>query len=384
MPRRYQNGKLEVRADVTRPYWFVRVTVPCIDGIGNRVQRRKAEALGFCDEIKRSAAMKLRSELLERINSPRMMAQSSMPFKEVVRRFIEVRVPQLGVAVQQRYPSQIDNHLLPAFGELKMKDIDRPLVESWLQSKKLAGLAPWTCTGLKGLLSAIFTTAKSWRIWEGENPCEGIRIKKGNLREKRKLTGEQLALILAALDERERFIVQILFGLGLRISECLGLKWADINGSVLQVRRRWYRGDISEEGENKSEAGTRQMQLGQVLTAEFARRNPGPHRRDEFIFIGNDGKFPPDDRDLLREYFRPVVRRLGLYYEGFGWHAFRRNSITFRQTVGGATAMEAMKSAGHSSVDMTLLYTLQDPAREGDQVDRMFASFMGEPEGKPQ
>jgi integrase len=266
-----------------------------------------------------------------------------------------------------------------------MCEIDRPAVEEWLLAKKQAGLAPWTLTGLKGVLSAIFTTAKSWRSYEGDNPCAGIRLRKGNVREKRKLTGEQLTLILATLHERERFIVQILFGLGLRISECLGLKWIDVDheGGVLRVRRRWYRGDVSDDGENKSEAGTRDLQLGRFLTAEFLRRYPGPHKHDSFVFVGDDGALPPDDRDLLREHFRPVIKRLGLYYQGFGWHAFRRESVTMRQQAG-ATPIEAMKQAGHSSLDMTALYTLSDPAREREQVDAMFVWLMPTPSGPKQ
>lgn len=386
MPKKYQNGKLEIRKDVERPYYFVRASVVRIDRVsGERKKARQEHKIGFVDEISRKQAMKLRSQVLETVNSGRFVAQSQMLFRDMAQRFMDLRVPQLGVAVQQRYPSQIKHHLLPAFGNLKMCEIDRPAVEEWLLAKKQAGLAPWTCTGLKGVLSAIFSTAKSWRNYEGDNPCEGIRVKKGNVREKRKLTGEQLMSILATLHERERFIVQILFGLGLRISECLGLKWIDVDyeDGVLHVRRRWYRGDVSDDGENKSEAGTRDLQLGRFLTAEFHRRYPGPHKRDSFVFVGDDGALPPDDRDLLREYFRPVIKRLGLYYQGFGWHAFRRESVTMRQQAG-ATPIEAMKQAGHSSLDMTALYTLSDPAREREQVDAMFLRLMPTPDSLKQ
>ena len=272
---------------------------------------------------------------------------------------------------------------MPTFRDLKLREIGRPEIEEWLNDKRKAGLASWTLTGLKGVMSAIFTMAKAWRMYEGDNPCEGIRVKKGLVREKRKLTGEQLMEIMMALAERERFIVQILFGLGLRISECLGLKWCDLDldaGSV-SIRRRWYRGDISDDGENKSEASTRKLQLGRFLTGEFARRYPGVQKKDQFVFTSDEGTLPPDDRDLLREYFRPIIKRLGLYYKGFGWHAFRREHVTLRQTLGGAQPIEAMKAAGHTSLDMTLLYTLNDPAREREQVDRMFASLMQDQNG---
>jgi hypothetical protein len=124
------------------------------------------------------------------------------------------------------------------------------------------------------------------------------------------------------------------------------------------------------------------LQLGSVLLYEFKRRYPGPHKRNQFVSIRDDGHMPPDDRDLLRECFRPVVKRLGLYYKGFGWHAFRRQNVTERQTIGGANPIEAQRAAGHSSLNMTLLYTLSDAQRETEQVDKMFDHLMQVEPGK--
>src|ERR1700731_3851488 len=58
--------------------------------------------------------------------------------------------------------------------------------------------------------------------------------------------------------------------------------------------------------------------------------------------------------------FRPVVKRLGLYYKGFGWHAFRRVNISYRQHYGGTTPLEAQRGGRQSSLDMTYLYTLSE------------------------
>lgn len=383
MPRKYQNGKLQIRDDVKRPYYYVRVSVPQIGNEGEREIGRPREILGFVDEISQKEALRRRAALLEAVNCGRLLVQSQAKFKDVVKRFEAVRVPQLGFSTRSKYRTQIKLHILPAFGELKLCDIDRPRVEQWLTAKAEAGLGWWTRIDLKGVLSAIFTAAKDWRLWEGENPTEGVRVgKKKLVREKRLLTADQLRTILAALQERERFIVRLLFGMGLRISEALGLRWSDVDfdAGTVTIRRRWYRGDLSEEGGTKSEAGERTLQLGRALVDEFQQRHPGAHRRSEFVFLGDDGHLPPDDRDLLRECFRPVLKRLNLYYKGFGWHAFRRQNITWRQHAG-ATPLEAMKQAGQNSVDMTLLYTLQDPERERAQVDSMFERLMEMPEG---
>lgn len=377
MPRKYQNPKLEIRRDVDRPYYFVRVAVPIITEAGRRSKRERRN-LGFLDETPVKQAKQRRAELLEIVNAGRILVQSQIRFKDIARRFLDVRVPQLGFATQSKYRTQIENHILSSFGELRMCDIDRPAVEAWLNVKAQAGLGWWSRIDLKGVLSAIFTVATDWKLWTGDNPTKGVRIgKKRAVREKRLLTADELRAILAAVEDRSRFIILILFGLGLRVSEALGLRWRDIDfdKGLLAVRRRWYRGNLSEDGETKSDNSFRIAQLGPLLE-EFKRRYPGPHVRNQFVFLGDDGHTPPDDRDLLREEFRPILKRLKLYYPGFGWHAFRRQNVTWRQQVGGATPLEAQRAAGHGNLDMTYLYTLPNPERERAQVQAMFDKLM--------
>lgn len=115
MPRKYQNPKLEIRRDVKRPYYFIRVPVPRITE-GGRQPKREARILGFIDEISLKQAKHLRAEVLEVVNAGRALVQSQIRFKDMVRRFLDVRVPQLGFATQNKYRTQIQNHLLPAFG----------------------------------------------------------------------------------------------------------------------------------------------------------------------------------------------------------------------------------------------------------------------------
>lgn len=270
MPRKYQNPKLETRLDVKRPYYFIRVTVPKITEEGRKL-KREPRILGFCDEISVKKAKQLRAEVLEVVNAGRVLVESQIRFKNMARRFLDVRVPQLAFATQNKYRTQIENHILPAFGELRMCDIDRPSVEAWLTGKAKGenALGWWSRIDLKGVLSAIFTTAEDWKLWSGDNPTRGVRIgKKTLVRQKRLLTADELRTILAALKDREKFIVLILFGAGLRISEALGLRWLDVDfqKGTLNVSRRWYRGDLSEEGDTKTENAARTVQLGPLVT----------------------------------------------------------------------------------------------------------------------
>ncbi|HEX5431703.1 MAG TPA: tyrosine-type recombinase/integrase [Bryobacteraceae bacterium] len=354
---------------------------------GERKKARLEHRLGFLDEMPRKQAMKERAAVLETINAGRFVVQSQIRFKDLAKRFVESRLPQFAAPTQDQYRCQIENHLLPAFGSQKLCELDRQAVEQFLTAKAEAGLGWWARKNLRSVMAAIYEAARDWKLWQGDKPTLKVRIgRKVFVREKKLLTAEQLRTLLAALPDRLRFLVLIQFGLGLRISEALGLKWKDIDWDkqAISIRRRWYRGDLSGEEVTKTGGSTADLALGASMLQEFRLRYPGPHARDEFLFVVDGGKLPPDDRDLLRFEFRPILVRLGLYYQGFGWHAFRRQNISWRQQIGGATPLEAQKAARHASLDMTYLYTLTDRERETAQQQRMFDELMGAPEGPKQ
>jgi hypothetical protein len=77
-----------------------------------------------------------------------------------------------------------------------------------------------------------------------------------------------------------------------------------------------------------------------------------------------------DDRAILRNVIRPTAERLGFYFEGLGWHSFRRQNITVMQEEG-ATAFEAIAQAGHSRPSMTDEYTIVGLGRREQAVRRL-------------
>lgn len=384
MPKkRYQDGALEIRHDVTRPYYFVRYSVPeqTPDGLKNK---RRAKILGYVDETTEKKAEKARAKFLDQLNDGRLVAQATVRFRDLVKKFVATRVPQLGSAAQDRYRNQIALHILPAWGDMRLSEISSDKIEAWLSAKaqprkglsdeETPGLGWWSRVGLKGIMSAIFKAAKDWGALDGDSPCKGVRIgRKREVREKRILTRGQLQGLLAKLDEQVRFMVLISFATGFRISEILGLKWGDLNFDEAKVRvdRSWHRGSI---GEPKTPESRRTRQLG-PLVDDFRRKYPGPHAADKFIFADATG-FPPDDRDVQRERLRPVARDLGIYFNGFGFRTFRRQNVTLRQTIGGATPIEAQKMAGHTKMDTTMIYTITEDEREREQLGKMLDWLM--------
>jgi hypothetical protein len=87
--------------------------------------------------------------------------------------------------------------------------------------------------------------------------------------------------------------------------------------------------------------------------------------RDAYVFHvetrprwGRQRAICRDDRDIQQHFLRPIAKKLGIYWKGFGFHSFRREGVT--ETAARLGIAQAMKMAGHSKADMTLLYTLED------------------------
>lgn len=112
-----------------------------------------------------------------------------------------------------------------------------------------------------------------------------------------------------------------------------------------------------------------------ILADSYTALKPDPGNADGYVFERNG--VPLDDRALLRQVIRPIAQRLGVYFEGFGWHTFRRQNLTVLQEEG-ATASEAMAQAGHSRPGMTGEYTIVGVNRREAAVLRLQARLFGE------
>lgn len=86
-----------------------------------------------------------------------------------------------------------------------------------------------------------------------------------------------------------------------------------------------------------------------------------------------------DDRDLLQHFLRPAAKKMGVYYQGFGFRALRREAITEIGSVAGMG--EAMKAGGHTHLDTTMLYTPQDRTRLENTIKNCQEPILGKVNG---
>jgi integrase len=371
--QRYQDPKILIRSDVSRPFYYIQPYVPVLTAAG-MVRKRQNIQLGFCDEMTMRKAKARKEQIMATVNAGRFIIQSQIPFGDLVQRFLDLHVPTLGPATQDDYRNKIKKHILPTFENCRLCDITTDAVQLWLNEKAASGLAWWSRRGLRNIMSSIFTQAEKWRLWDGRNPCERVNVGRQSEKwVKRIPKSEDLKKFLDALAdtaictaEGARYIVLTAVASGLRISEILGLQPGDIDSQkqTIKVARGWRRGSVVEP----KSAASRRVRKISGLAEELLRFAAGKSD-DAFIFgrADRDGE-PPDDRDLQQHVFRPAAESVGIYRPGFGMHTFRRLNITWRQEAG-ATPFEAQKAAGHAQPSTTWMYTITDDEREQAHVE---------------
>lgn len=360
--REYQKPNV-LKDERGTPHWYIRYRVRVFEN-GRFVRKQKWHYLGACDSMTKRQAERERDRLMGGINHQVLTLREYLPFKEFVTLYRKDFMPNLGAGTQAKYACILDTHLLPEFGECQLADITTQRIQAMLTRKKADGLSWWSRSDLRNLLSGLFTVAAKWSYWTRPNPVIGTDIgEKEWKRDNRALTDDEVHSLVQALTDPVRLIVETLALTGMRTSEIFGLKWkyVDLNRGVILVRERNYRGD---QDKPKSRSSRRDLPIG-ALAARYRPMNGNP---EDFVF--NEDGNPCDERSVLRYQLRPVARRLGIYFEGFGWHSFRRTHLTVLSEVG-ATAFETRDQAGHSKIETTMTYVKPALERRRTAVQRV-------------
>ncbi len=343
------------------PRWYIRPYIDQLQPDGSIRRVKERVYLGACAEIPKRQATAEAAKAMVSLNDRKRVVLAQIPFRQFLDEYTKnyvLKPEHFASSTQEKYCLHIENHIRPAFGALAMAEVTTKRIEDWLSAKAQAGLAWATRMDLRNILSGIFTQAARWGYWQEKNPAAAVKVgKQRAVREKRKLTDEQARRLLDALPEDVRLICMVALFCTLRISEVLGLQWkhVDWERGLLLVRQRYYRGDLDEP---KTRKAKRDVPLG-YLVERLRKIWPGHGHEEEFVFVVKTVRgICRDDRDINQHFLRKAAKALGLYWPGFGFHAFRREAITAISATAGVG--QAMNAAGHTKADMSQEYTLTD------------------------
>jgi integrase len=264
-----------------------------------------------------------------------------------------------------RYEGIVNNHLNPALGHRKLKDLSRAEVRR-LYKEKGKALAPRSVdyihvTLQRALSQAVRDDLIPRNIASGERPRSSRHQK-----EARALSPTQVRALLAeARGERNEAIYIAAIHTGLRKGELLGLKWTDLDldGGTLSVRRSLKVTDHGLDfGPPKNKASRRSVPLNKsavaALKAHRLRQNEERLRLGELwedqdlVFANRVGK-PINPSNLYNREYKPLLKRAGLENERFTFHSLRH---TFASALCNKRVYPKVIQSllGHSSITQTM------------------------------
>ncbi len=281
----------------------------------------------------------------------------------------------------------MNNHLNPALGHRKLKDLTRVEIRRLYKEKSKA----LSARSVDYIHATTLQMSLSQAVRDNlipRNVALGERSRSSrNRKEAKALSPTQVkALLTAGCGTRNEVLYAVAVHTGLRQGELLGLKWTDIDlgAGKLSVRRSLK---VTEDslafGPPKNKASRRSVPLNKTavtaLRAHRLRQNEerlsAPEWHDhELVFPNRVGR-PTDHNNLYYREYKPLLERAGLPGEGFTFHTLRHTFATalFMRREHPKVVQSLL---GHSSItQMMATYSHLMDCIDGDAVDGLDEAF---------
>jgi integrase len=263
--------------------------------------------------------------------------------------------PTFKATTQHGYKTVLTNHVLPAWKDWRLRDVERLAIQQWV-AEKFARRTGWqTVRNSWVLLSGILESAVEYGYLQ-TNPARGVKFPQKGLKQKPVIiAGEGLAKLLNELGEPHRTMVQLIAATGLRIGELLALRWSalDLDNGTLAVRESVFEGRFQLP---KTAKALRTIPLGSHAVATLSRHRDGSSRTEpNDLVFGNRKGEPFRESKLLTRVLQPAAESAGL--GRVTWHQFRHIHSSLLNDLR-VPAKIAQEQLGHASISTTLgIYT---------------------------
>ncbi|GAB2814234.1 hypothetical protein GCM10022221_10080 [Actinocorallia aurea] len=254
--------------------------------------RRRSAGTYPTEEKARTAALVAESKLAERRLPD--TAKARRPFQHYVD---EIWFPNhiVELSTRQNYRYEIDRHIMPWFGRMKMLAILPIDVREWVTHLKNEGVKPPTIRHCMTILSAIFTTALNDQVIV-LHPCKGVRTPPVPKKGYTIITPEQFDVLHDKLpDARSKLLVETAIETGLR--------W----GELTELRPRDF------------DPITRALHISRVVVELVAKRDAEGRR-----FVVKP--YPKDKEHRRVTLSRPMAKKLADYIQS---HGLKDNELLF-------------------------------------------------------
>jgi integrase len=349
---RYQRPSVQrTRPKHGRARWYIRVMVDVLCDRGRTARREKTIYLGYCDGMGKREAEKLAAEQLKDVNNTPLVIQSQVSMADLVQAYKDGYLPGLKATTQRDFAYQIDKHILPTFGKLRLFEIDALKVQQWLYRLEDAGLAKSSRRKTLVVLRSVFDAAEEWGYYNGRNPCKKKKVGAGGpVRDRRALEPAEALRLLQVLADIQPLgrIVEVALFTGIRVGEALGLTWGAIDArrGTIEIRQGMsQQGDLDEP---KTPQGRRRLDIGPL---QDKLQRPAGAKDGDLVW-------PAVHYMTLQKHLRTVAAKVGIEFTGFGFHTLRRTYASWRDELGlpSKPQQDLVRDMGHGSAGMTAHY----------------------------
>jgi integrase len=351
------------RVDRARgPVWYAKYRLP--DGrqvqkkLGPAWTERGRPAAGYF--TKRLAEDWLRSTLEQaRRGTLPGSVRTGATFADAAAEFLRYTEHDRGCkpSTLRDYRSNLEAHLLPAFGDQALEAVTPAAIDAWRSS--LAALSPRTKNKLLVVMHGVFRRAQ--HVWDlPANPVASVeKYRQPSSGDIVVFSPEEvMALVRAAGPEQDAAIFLTAAFTGLRRGELLALRWRDVDfaGSVVRVRASYAAGELTTPKSGK----VRSVPLAPEVANALARLGQRPNwtSDDDLVFPGEAGDYL--DGSALRRRYAAALGRAGL--RPLRFHDLRHTFGT--RMIAKADIRRVQEWMGHADVQTTMRYLHYAPRAE--------------------
>ena len=241
--------------------------------------------------------------------------------------------------------------LLGAYEGYRAADIGTAEIERYLSERIEKGLAKRSQARMLSSFRSFF----NWCVEEGEvkeNPCDRIDAPKLGKYLPAVLSVEEVDAILSSVDTktptglRNRAILEVLYGCGLRVSECTGLRISHIHLDEGYV-------DVVGKGNKQRIVPLGEMAAEAIRNYLPVRPEPAARPFEDILFLNRAGR--PLSRVSVFNLVKEQAMAAGIHKE-ISPHTFRHSFAT-HLIEGGADLRVVQEMLGHESILTTEIYT---------------------------
>lgn len=251
------------------------------------------------------------------------------------------------------YESIMKTSLLPHFGGMKFTEIDVADVRTWVKQRQKVN-KPKTIRNHKALLSLIFNYAIGENyIPTGSNPCDRVKIKRGDRKEQVFLSIPQVKRLALAAGGEASLAIRTLAYCGFRAGELWDLKIRNVD---LDSGLAWVVSSVDfvpKKGLVSTPAPKNYQWRSVSLPPQIVRdlrEHIGDRNYNEYVFLSPKGE-QINHANWRNRFWTPALNRVQ-FDEPPRVHDLRHTcaAIYFRH---GATGEEVRRVLGHQGIQTT-------------------------------